>query len=40
MKARTIGKYCSTSSEVFSFFVLVYVFCGIGIYSLTKFSIF
>jgi hypothetical protein len=40
VKARNPGKYCSTSSGVFNLFVMLYVFCGIGIHALTSLSIF
>ena len=40
IKARKPEKYCSTSSEVFSLFVMPYIFCGIGSHFINSFSIF
>jgi hypothetical protein len=39
MKAMKPGKYFSTSSGVFSLFVVLYVFCGIGTHRLIIFNI-
>src|SRR6478752_4017390 len=40
IKDRKSGKHCSISSTVRSLFVMLYIFCGIGMHCLTKLSIF